>query len=48
MPKDLKENFYKNLSLPLTHYYNYKGKIIVPKEGEWIIKYLEYLRRKNV
>lgn len=35
-----------NLRLPLTHYYNYGGKIVEPKEGRWIIEYLESFKKQ--
>ena len=32
-------------TLPFVHYYNYSGKIIEPKEGKWIMEFLEQLRK---
>lgn len=31
--------------LPFTHYYNYKGKIVVPRGWNWQIEYWEKLRK---
>lgn len=31
--------------LPLKHYYVYSGRIVEPKEGKWIIEYIEKLRK---
>lgn len=39
----LKEKFLNNI-LPLMHYYVYSGKVVEPKEGKWVIEYLEELR----
>jgi hypothetical protein len=38
-------NMFKESTLPFLHYYNYKGKIVVPKEGVWVIEYIENLRK---
>ena len=37
-------NIFIESSLPFAHYYNYKGKVVVPKEGLWVIEYIENLR----
>ena len=29
------------LDLPLAHYYVYKGKVVEPKDGEWILEHLK-------
>lgn len=39
----LKSDFLNN-KLPLKHYYVYSSKIIEPKEGMWVIEYLEQLK----
>lgn len=44
-PKKYKE--LKQTTLPLVHYYNFYGRIIVPNGCEWIIQYLEVLRRNK-
>lgn len=31
----------KNNTLPLKHYYNYNGKVVEPKNGKWVLDYLE-------
>ena len=36
----------KQSTLPLRHYYNYKGKIVEPQEGVWIIDFLTELRKR--
>lgn len=43
--KFLKE--FEESTLPFTHYYNYSGKIVEPKNGKWVIDYIEELRRKQ-
>jgi hypothetical protein len=30
--------------LPLVHYYNYKGKVVEPKDGKWVIDWMYVLR----
>lgn len=39
----LKKEFLKN-KLPFKHYYVYSGKVVEPKEGKWVIEYLEQLK----
>ena len=34
-------------TLPFTHYYDYGGKVVKPKEGQWIIDYFNELRIDN-
>jgi len=36
----------KNSSLPLVHYYNYKGKVVEPEDGRWVIEFLTELRTR--
>jgi len=36
----------KESTLPLAHYYNYGGKVVEPKQGRWIIEFLEEMRRR--
>lgn len=31
----------KDNNLPLAHYYNYKGKVVEPKEGQWVIEFIQ-------
>lgn len=40
----------KGLTLPLKHYYNYSGKVVEPKEGKWILDFLNKFQSeiKNV
>lgn len=33
--------------LPFTHYYNFGGKIVAPKQGQWIVDFLNELRIQN-
>lgn len=40
------KDFLKN-NLPFEHYYVYGGKIVKPKEGQWIIDYFNELRIAN-
>lgn len=39
----MREEFLKNV-LPLKHYYVYGDKVVEPKEGTWVIEYLEQLK----
>lgn len=36
----------KNSDLPFVHYYVYNGKVITVSEGDWLIQYLEFLRKE--
>lgn len=36
----------KNSDLPLKHYYNYSGKIVYVKNGQWVVDYWEQLRKE--
>lgn len=39
---------FKNSSLPFAHYYVYGGvKVVEPKEGKWIIDFIEGLRNEH-
>lgn len=42
---NLKALFIKT-KLPLEHYYVYGGKVVKPKEGKWILEFLEVLRNE--
>jgi hypothetical protein len=42
-PKMLKE--FIQSELPFRHYYKYGDKIVEPKEGKWIVKFFEDLRK---
>lgn len=45
----LSDQFYiefKESKLPFDHYYNYNGKIVRPKDGRWVIKFIENLRKE--
>lgn len=42
----LKEDFVKN-KLPFDHYYVYGGKVVKPKEGQWIVDFFNELRIAN-
>jgi RNA polymerase subunit RPABC4/transcription elongation factor Spt4 len=35
----------KQSTLPLVHYYNFNGKIVVPNDCDWIIEHIEFLRK---
>ena len=43
MPLDFKNLWLS--SLPLTHYYTYGDKVIIPKDGQWLIDFLESQRK---
>lgn len=34
----------QNTTVPLLHYYNYGGKVVEPKDGKWILDYLNSYR----
>lgn len=34
----------QNTTVPLLHYYNYSGKVVEPKDGKWILDYLNSFR----
>lgn len=42
---EMKERF-KNSNLPFVHYYVYNEKIVKPKEGKWIMNFLESFRKE--
>lgn len=33
-------------TLPFVHYYDFKGRIVEPKEGKWVIEFIEELRNR--
>lgn len=35
-----------NSNLPFAHYYNYKGRIIEPEEGKWVIEFITEIRNR--
>ncbi len=37
---------FKESTLPFDHYYNYNGKIVRPKDGRWVLEFLEELRKQ--
>lgn len=39
-----KKQLVKSINLPLVHYYVYNGKVIEPKNGLWIINFIDQLR----
>lgn len=45
MESDMLYTFYMS-ELPFKHYYVYGGKIVEPKEGKWIIEFIEELRKQ--
>lgn len=45
----LSDRFYtefKDSKLPFDHYYNYNGKVVRPKDGRWILEFLEQWRKR--
>ena len=36
---------FKQSTLPFDHYYTYGNKVVRPKEGKWIIEFIEELRK---